>query len=86
MPRLTQAQRGALKWLAMHNRDGAVERWGTIVAAGERSPVMRQTWEKLCELGLIEFYQKKKRARLTQVGTALALQIPESEASECLNP
>lgn len=57
---MTKAQEQALKWLREHNGDGLFDRCGVLVAAGERAPVMRATWNKLRDAGLIEFYNKKR--------------------------
>lgn len=66
---MSEAQKEALKWLREHNGDGLFGKDGVLVAAGERAPVMRSTWNKLRDQGLIEFYQKK-RVRVTQMGAA----------------
>lgn len=65
-PGLTGAQKDALKWLSEHNADGVFDRYGLLLAAGERGPFMRSTWDALGVLGLVEFYGPacKPRARL----------------------
>lgn len=62
---MTGAQREAVKWLSEHNGDGIFDKNGVLVAAGERAPFMRSTWNALADLGLAEFYgpAKKPRAR-----------------------
>lgn len=62
---MTEAQRQAFNWLADHNGDGLFDRDGVLVAAGERAPFMRSTWNALADLGLAEFYgpAAKPRAR-----------------------
>jgi len=72
---ITDPMRGAAKWLAEHNGDGHVERWGTIVAAGERAPIMVATWKRLQQLGFVEYYGRK-RIRLTDSGKELADRTP----------
>lgn len=62
---LTPARRQALKWLREHNGDGLFGKDGVLVAAGERAPFMRSTWNALRSAGLVEFYQKK-RVRLVR--------------------
>ena len=66
---MTKAQQEALEWLRRRNGDGLFGKDGVLVAAGERAPMMRSTWNKLRDLGLVEYYQKK-RVRVTQNGTA----------------
>jgi len=64
-PGTTEAGRAALKWLAEHGGDGvfAERNHSVLLAAGERAPFMRATWNELSRLGYIEFYGKR-RARL----------------------
>jgi hypothetical protein len=70
---LTKAQSAALAWLAEHNGDGHVERWGTVIAAGERGPHTRQTWKALASERLVEFYGfDSARIRLTEYGTRIS--------------
>lgn len=60
---LTEAQRAALRWLREHNGDGLFDNNGVLLAAGERAPVMRSTWNKLRDIGFVEFYEGGKRVR-----------------------
>ncbi|MFG1429292.1 hypothetical protein [Roseixanthobacter glucoisosaccharinicivorans] len=53
---MTKSQAAALKWLREHNGDGVFDRNGVLLAAGERAPVMRSTWNALRDLGHVEFY------------------------------
>lgn len=73
---MSPAQRQALKWLSEHNGDGLFDKNGVLVAAGEKAPVMRLTWNALRDLGLVEFYGPEKkpraRARLTAEGASHA--------------
>ena len=67
MSHVTASMNEALAWLAAHNGDGAFCDVGnTFLAAGERAPVMRATWNRLEELGLVEFYEDRKRMRLVK--------------------
>lgn len=77
----SSAQLSALKWLRNRNGDGVFETNNTVLlAAGERAPVMRSTWNKLAAGGFVEFYAKR-RLRVTQQGRALDLsQVSESRA------
>lgn len=59
-PKLTQAQKDALTWLREHNGDGLFANDGVLLAAGERAPVMRATWNRLRDLGLVEFYDRRR--------------------------
>lgn len=65
---MTAALRDALKWLAEHNGDGVFAKDGVLLAGGERAPFMRSTWNRLRDLGRVEFYQGK-RVRLTAGGS-----------------
>lgn len=62
-PTITEAQRTALRWLKQHNGDGLFSRDGVLLAAGERAPVMRSTWNALERAGFVEFYAERKRLR-----------------------
>lgn len=68
---MTDAQKEALKWLRERNGDGMFDKCGVLVAAGERAPVRRSTWNTLRDLGLVEYYHKK-RVRVTQNGVLAA--------------
>lgn len=61
---MTEAQRAALRWFKEHNGDGIFAKDGVLVAAGERAPVMRSTWNKLALMGMVEFYCEGKRLRV----------------------
>ena len=80
---VTGPQLSALKWLLNRNGDGVVDKTGVIVAAGERAPVMRLTWNKLRDLGLVEFYLDRRRIRVTYIGKCVDLTgIQESEGDD----
>lgn len=69
MSAATGSQLSALKWLRNRNGDGVFERNSQVlVAAGERAPVMRSTWNRLAGLGLVEFYLARRRLRVTEAG------------------
>lgn len=53
---MTTAQEKALDWLRKHNGDGCFDMNGVVLAAGQRGPFQRKTWNALRDLGLIEFY------------------------------
>lgn len=75
----TQSQLAALKWLRNRNGDGVFDRNQVLVAGGERAPVMRATWNRLAELALVEFYQERRRVRVTPAGyLANLLKVEES--------
>lgn len=68
---MTKAQAAALKWLAEHNGDGLFANDGVLVAGGERAPIRRETWNRLRDLGLVEFYgMGRGRLRLTERASA----------------
>lgn len=70
---ITDAQRAALKWLREHNGDGIFDKSGVLLAGGERAPVVRSTWNKLADQGLVKFYGGKhgrSRLRLTSEARA----------------
>jgi hypothetical protein len=64
--RLTEAQRAALRWFKEHNGNGLFDTSGVLVAAGERAPVMRSTWNLLSVAGFVEFYCDGKRLRAVE--------------------
>lgn len=77
---ITDAMKAALKWLRNRNGDGVFEiNNSVLLAAGERAPVMRSTWNKLEAEGLVEFYAKR-RIRVTEAGRAVDL-LRVSEAA-----
>lgn len=53
---MTPAQREALMWLREHNGDGVFDKHGVLLAAGERAPFTRSTWNALRDLGAVEMY------------------------------
>lgn len=53
---MTKTQREAFRWLAERNGDGMFVGFGHVLAAGEVSPSSRAMWNKLRELGVVEFY------------------------------
>ena len=61
---LTEAQRAARRWRKRHHGDGIFDNCGVLVAAGERAPHMRSTWNKLCLLRFVETYCDGKRLRI----------------------
>lgn len=67
---MTDAQAAALKWLTDRGGDGIFDRTGVLLAAGERAPHERKTWNQLGTMGLVEFYRPKprgaQRLRLTR--------------------
>lgn len=71
---MTKAQEAALAWLRERNGDGCFDRNGVLLAAGERAPVTRGTWNALRDLGLVEFYKPtgKGRGRCRLTGRAAA--------------
>ena len=56
------ACRDALKWLAERGGDGvfADKSHQVLYAMGEKAPFMRSTWNRLSELGRVEFYGKRR--------------------------
>lgn len=56
MPRLTESQHEALKWLRERGGDAALDKNGVALAAGETAPFTRTTWNALRDAALIEFY------------------------------
>jgi hypothetical protein len=69
---VTSATKAALLWLRNRNADGVFDLNGVLLAAGERAPVMRSTWNKLREVGLVESYAVR-RLRVTPAGLSLDL-------------
>ena len=76
---MTKAEANALTWLRRHAGDGVFDKHGVLLAAGERAPVMRRTWNAFRDLGLVEFYHPagkdkgrgRGRARVTPRGLAI---------------
>ena len=78
----TESQLAALKWLRNRNGDGCFDKTRVLVAAGERAPVMRSTWNKLRSLGLVEEYMGRKRIRVTATGLSTDVsKVKESHQS-----
>jgi len=69
---MTSAQKSALLWLRNRNGDGMFDRNGVLLAGGCSAPVMRATWNKLRDAGLVEVYNGK-RLRVTEAGLAVDL-------------
>lgn len=61
--KLTDAQRNALKWLAARGGDGMFDNDGVLIAAGERAPFMRSTWNVLRDNGHVVQYEIAGRPR-----------------------
>lgn len=70
---LTEAQKTALRWFKRHNGDGCFDNTGVLLAAGERAPFTRGTWNALIAVGIIEHYHpagsKRGRLRLAKATT-----------------
>ena len=64
---LTDSQRDALSALHAAGREGAIDRHGGVVAAGERLPFLADTWLRLMTLGLVAG-AGPLRIRLTAAG------------------
>lgn len=71
MTAITDAQRAALKWLRNRGGDGVFDRTQCLVARGQRAGVMRSTWSRLEQAGLIERYAENRRVRITRSGVLL---------------
>jgi hypothetical protein len=69
---VTDSQRSALLWLRNRNGDGMFDRSGVLRAGGQRAGVMRSTWNKLRDAGLVETYNRK-RLRVIAEGLAVDL-------------
>jgi hypothetical protein len=54
---ITKAQQAALEWLKEHNGTGVFDKTGVLLAAGERAPFMRSTWNALRDAGLIDMWR-----------------------------
>lgn len=76
---LSDAHKTALIWLHERSGDGIFDKHGVVLAAGERAPFMRSTWNLLRNSGLIEFYNPtgsgRGRLRITAAGTSLIVFI-----------
>ncbi|WP_333900147.1 hypothetical protein [Agrobacterium pusense] len=81
MRKPTPAMLSALLWLKNRTGDGVFDRNQVLTAAGERAPVMRSTWSKLENDGLVERYLSNRRLRITDAGKLVDLRgVRESEA------
>lgn len=77
--KLTRAQARALRWFADHGGDGLRTRYGTIIAAGEESPMTNMTWTTLGKLGLVERYgEKGRRVRMLPAGAVALAESTET--------
>lgn len=61
---MTKAQDEALKWLNEHNGTGIFDKTGVLLAAGERAPFMRSTWNALRDAGKVDIYRSGRRGPL----------------------
>ncbi|XCG51143.1 hypothetical protein ABVK50_11995 [Mesorhizobium sp. WSM2240] len=59
---MSPALRDALKWLAERGGDGvfADSSHQVLYACGDKAPFMRSTWNKLSQLGRVEFYGNRR--------------------------
>lgn len=64
--------KSALLWLRNRNGDGVFQRNQVLLAAGEDAPVMRSTWNRLADAGMVERYAER-RLRVTAAGLAADL-------------
>lgn len=77
----TGSMLAALKWLRNRSGDGVFEKnHQVLVAAGERAPIMRSTWARLAESELVEFYQDRRRVRVTDAGRLVDVSHVEESA------
>jgi hypothetical protein len=74
---LTEAQCEAIVWLRRHNGDGLFDRDGVLLAAGERAPFTRSTWNALASAGFVEFYNPAGKGRGRMRLTAKADKVPD---------
>ena len=68
MSNLSQTLKEACLWLRNRNGDGGFDRNQVLLAGGDHAPFNRSTWNKLEAAGLAEFYQSRRRIRLTEKG------------------
>lgn len=47
----------ALEWLTKRNGEGTFDKTGVLLAAGERAPFMRVTWNRLRAIGKVEIWK-----------------------------
>lgn len=64
---MTDAQKSALLWFRNRGGDGMFMRDGVLLAAGQRAPIMRATWNALRDEGFVEQYNRL-RLRTTIAG------------------
>ncbi|KQO89450.1 hypothetical protein [Methylorubrum sp. SL192] len=69
---LTDSQLDALRSLKAAGGEGAIDRHGGVLAAGERLPFLADTWLRLVTLGLVAG-AGPLRIRLTAAGEEAAL-------------
>lgn len=60
---MTEAQSAALKWLSDRGGDACFDKNGVALAMGETAPHTRTTWNQLCTLGRVEFYNPNGKGR-----------------------
>lgn len=60
---MTKSQSEALEWLRKRGGDAIFDRNGVAMAMGESAPIMRSTWNRLRDMGLIEFYSPTGKGR-----------------------
>lgn len=69
MAGITPAMANAIRTLRDHTGEGAIDKYGRVVAAGEILQVDAATWLRLMTLGLLE-PAGELRVRLTEAGFA----------------
>lgn len=75
---MTDPQKSALLWFRNRGGDGMFMKDGVLLAAGQRAPTMRATWNILQDAGMVETYSRL-RLRLTEAGkTADLSDVQES--------
>lgn len=67
---LTAAQVKALRWLANRGGEGMFNKNNVLLARGELAAVMRTTWNRLCDAGMVIYSANKsyKRVAITEKG------------------
>lgn len=65
---MTKSQQNALNALAARNGTGIFDKYGVMIAGGDRLAFTRSTWSKLRGLGLVDI--DGKRATVTEAGLA----------------
>lgn len=79
--KLTKSQKAALLWFKNRGGDGMFDKTNCLIASGERAGVMRATWSRLSEAGMVERYGGN-RLRMTGIGKSYDLSQVYFE-SEC---